>query len=125
MKINFVPNINAYGESLIRLYNSNKAETAMLRDLIKEFIIKQKQSLDLNGVGFIELINCNLIFRISNEDEGVFRMNRVVFVCDLTLKTYNKMVELLEPFCVKETKSYQMLYDLDNPIDIMFAPSVE
>ena len=29
----------------------------------------------------------------------------------------------LEPFCNKETKSYQYLYDLDNPTDFIFSPS--
>ena len=33
------------------------------------------------------------------------------------------MIELIEPFCKKESKGYQYLYDIDNPIDLMFCPS--
>ena len=33
------------------------------------------------------------------------------------------MVRLLEPFCKKETKGHQYLYDVDTPTDLLFAPS--
>jgi hypothetical protein len=36
---------------------------------------------------------------------------------------FQKMVQLLEPFCIKETRSYKYLYDIDNPTDLLFAPA--
>ena len=33
------------------------------------------------------------------------------------------MIELIEPFCKKESRGYQYLYDIDNPTDLMFCPS--
>jgi hypothetical protein len=33
------------------------------------------------------------------------------------------MAKLLEPFCKKETKGFQYLYDIDNPTDLLFSPS--
>jgi hypothetical protein len=33
------------------------------------------------------------------------------------------MVALLDPFCNKETKGYQWLYDIDSDIDFLFSPA--
>jgi hypothetical protein len=33
------------------------------------------------------------------------------------------MIELLEPFCKKETQGFEYLYDVDNPTDLLFAPT--
>jgi hypothetical protein len=33
------------------------------------------------------------------------------------------MISLLDPFCIKDRKGYQYLYDIDNPIDFLFSPA--
>jgi hypothetical protein len=32
---------------------------------------------------------------------------------------------MIEPFCIKETDAYRILYDLDNPIDFIFSAGKE
>ncbi|WP_302850212.1 hypothetical protein [Polaribacter cellanae] len=38
------------------------------------------------------------------------------------MESYIEMLRLLEPFCKKESKGYQYLYDVDTPTDLLFAP---
>ena len=123
MEIDYLDDINGHDQNIVRLYNFNKAEAILFRDLLKETIIKNKQKLDVSKVDFIEPRNCNLIFGLFKSDEGVLTKDNENFFCILTLEGLNKMIELIEPFCKKESKGYQYLYDIDNPIDLMFCPS--
>ncbi|WP_297806293.1 hypothetical protein [uncultured Polaribacter sp.] len=123
MEIDYLDDINGHDQNIVRLYNFNKAEAILFRDLLKETIIKNKQKLDVSKVDFIEPRNCNLIFGLFKSDEGVLTKDNENFFCILTLEGFNKMIELIEPFCKKESKGYQYLYDIDNPIDLMFCPS--
>ena len=61
MKLDFIDNINDFGESVVRLYNFNKNEAIQFRDLIKSVIVENNTRLDLSTVPFIENRNCNLI----------------------------------------------------------------
>ena len=65
----------------------------------------------------------NLIFGLFKTDEGILTKDNQTFFCVLTIESFRKMIRLLEPFCKKETKSYQYLYDLDTPTDLLFAPN--
>jgi len=123
MEIDYLDDINGHDQNIVRLYNFNKAEAILFRDLLKETIIKNRQKLDLSKVDFIESRNCNLIFGLFKSDEGILTKDNETFFCILTLEGFNKMIELIEPFCKKESKGYQYLYDIDNPIDLMFCPS--
>ena len=123
MKIGFVKNINAYGENLLRLYNFDKSEAIQFRDLILEVVVKRKQKLDLSTVDFIEEGECTLILGLFKTDEGVLSKDNKNFVCALTLEGFQTMLEIKEPFCHKETKGYQYLYDIDNPTDFLFSPA--
>lgn len=122
MEIDYIENIDGHEQNILRLYNFNKAEAILFRDLLVENIINKQQKLDVSQVDFITAINCNLIFGLFKSDEGVLTKDNHTFFCVLTLEGYKKMVALLEPFCKKETKGYQYLYDLDNPIDLLFSP---
>ena len=123
MEIDYLDDINGHDQNIVRLYNFNKAEAILFRDLLKETIIKNKQKLDVSKVDFIKPRNCNLIFGLFKSDEGIHTKDNETFFCILTLEGFNKMIELIEPFCKKESKGYQYLYDIDNPIDLMFCPS--
>ena len=123
MELDFIDNINEYGENVVRLYNFDKHEAIKLRDLIKETIVERKQKLVLSQVDFIETRNCNLILGLFKTDEGIFSVDHKTFYCALTLEGYHTMLKLLEPFCEKDTKGYQYLYDIDNPTDFLFAPA--
>jgi hypothetical protein len=122
MKLEFLDNVNEYQDQVIRLYNFDKTEAILFRNAIQETIINKQQSLDLNTLDFIERINCKLILHISDTDEGILTMDNQTFFCDLTLEGYERMVKLIEPFCLKDTKSFQMLYDVDTQVDFLFAP---
>jgi len=123
MELDYIPDINEYGENVVRLYNFDMNQAIKFRDLIKESIVNKKQKLDLSKVDFIEPRNCNLILGIFESDEGIFTFDGNAFFCALTLEGYIKMLKLLEPFCNKETKGHQYLYDIDNHTDFLFSPA--
>ncbi len=123
MELDYIENINEFGESVVRLYNFDKPEAIKFRTLIKEIIIEKKQKLDLSKVDFIEPRNCNLVLGVFKEDEGILSADNESFYCMLTQKGYEELLKKLDPFCEKETKGYQYLYDLDNPIDFLFSPA--
>ena len=123
MKIGYIKNINEYGENILRLYNFDMSQAIMFRDLIQEVIINRKQKLDLSKADFIEESNCKLILGLFKTDEGILSRDEQNFICALTLDGFKNMIEILEPFCNKETKGYQYLYDIDNPTDFLFSPA--
>ena len=123
MELDFIENINEFGENVVRLYNFDKCQGIKFRELIKDTIVNRKQKLDLSQVDFIEKRNCNLILGLFKTDEGILSNDNKTFYCALTLEGYNNMLKLLDPFCEKETKGYQYLYDIDNPTDFLFSPA--
>ena len=123
MEIDYIENVNEHNENVVRLYNFNKAEAIKFRELIQNIIIDKKKKLDLSEIDFIEPRNCNLIFGLFKSDEGILTKDNQTFFCVLTLDSYVKMIQLIEPFCKKESRGYQFLYDVDNPTDILFFPT--
>ncbi len=123
MKLDYIENYNELNENLVRLYNFNKAEAIKFRDLLIEVVILKKQKLDLSKVDFIEPRNCNLILGLFKTDEGILTKDDYNFFCILTLKGFENMIRLIEPFCNKESRAHQYLYDIDNPTDLLFCPS--
>jgi hypothetical protein len=123
MELDYIENINEFGENVVRLYNFDKSEAIKFRELIIDTVINRKQKLDLSQVDFIEPRNCNLILGLFKTDEGIISEDNETFYCALTLASFNNMLKLLEPFCKKETLGHQYLYDVDNPIDLLFSPA--
>lgn len=123
MKLNYIDNLNEYGDNVVRLFDFDKLQSIKFRDLVHEFVVAKKQELDLATIDFIEVLNCNLTLRISEEDEGILSEDQVNFYCDLTLEGYKQMLILLQPFCEKETMAFQYLYDVDSLTDLLFAPA--
>jgi hypothetical protein len=123
MELDYIANINEFGENVVRLYNFDKSQGIKFRDLIQDSIVNRKQKLDLSQVDFIKTRNCNLILGLFKTDEGILSVDDKTFYCALTLEGYKNMLKLLEPFCRKETKGYQYLYDIDNPTDFLFSPA--
>jgi hypothetical protein len=122
MRMEFLEEVNEYGDSVVRLYDFDKSQAEAFRQAILETVIKNGKSLDLNSLSFIEPLNCKLILHLADEDEGILTDDKKTFFCDLTKEGYENMVRLIEPFCQKETRKFQMLYDLDNEIDFLFSP---
>jgi hypothetical protein len=123
MELDFIENIDDHDQSIVRLYNFNKKEAIKFRDLLEDTVIAKKQKLDLSQVDFITPRNCNLIFGLFTSDEGILTKDNQTFFCILTLDGFKKMIKLIAPFCKKESKGYQYLYEIDNPIDLLFCPS--
>jgi hypothetical protein len=122
MKLDYISNINEYGDDVVRLYEFDKAQAILFRNAIQEIILTKKQTLELASLSFIESRNCMLTLRIAEEDLGIEIQRSAQLYCDLTLDAYQTMVLLLEPFCTKETKGYKCLYDVDSPTDLLFSP---
>ena len=123
MKLDYITNTNEYGENIVRLYDFDSKQATKLRNSIHDAIIKNKTELSLSSLNFIESRNCNLTLRIADEDAGINTYDNRNFFCELTIEGYEKMISLLEPFCNKETKGYQWLYDIDHEIDFLFSPA--
>lgn len=123
MHLDFIPNINEHGESVVRLYSFQKEEAVKLTQVIREKLIEDQESVALGALDFIEPRNCQLTLRLSFEDEGITREADHEFFCDLTEESYEKIIELLAPFCEKNLRSHQYLYDLDIPIDFLASPA--
>jgi hypothetical protein len=123
MELDYIENVNGLDENVVRLYNFDKAEAIKFRALIKDVIIDKKKRLDLSEVDFITPRNCNLLFGLFNSDEGILTKNNETFFCVLTMKSYVNMINLIEPFCKKESRGYQYLYDVDCPNDLLFSPT--
>ena len=123
MELDYIENVNGLDENVIRLYNFNKAEAIQFRNLLKDTIIDKRQKLDLSEVDFITPRNCNLIFGLFKSDEGILTKDNQTFFCILTLDGFINMVKLITPFCNKESKGYQYLYDIDNPTELLFSPT--
>lgn len=122
MELDYIENVNEFDEHVVRLYNFNKEEALKFKNLIEEVVIKNKQKLNLSHVDFIKKRNCDLILGLFGTDEGIFTPDNEVFYCALTIEGYQTILKLIEPYCIAEKKSYQYLYDLDNPIQFLFAP---
>ncbi len=122
MTLDYIDNVNTFGENIVRLYGFNKAEAIRFRTCIQQLLLAPYSPLDLTTIDFIEARNCRLILRLAHEDHGIRTHDKKNFYCDLTPETYEQMVLLLQPFCEKETKGYQWLYDVDSLTDFLFSP---
>jgi len=122
MKLEFVDTINEYGDHIVKLYDFDKEEACKFLQAIQKTIIEQEKPLDLNSLDFVQPVNCKLILHIADTDEGIFSIDNKTFFCDLTIDGYKEMLHLIKPFCEKNIRSFQMLYDLDTEIDFLFSP---
>jgi hypothetical protein len=125
MKLKFLENINEYDEHAVRLNDFDKAQAALFLQILVDLTTNGEQSINLSDYEFIEPVNCELTLRVSETDEGIITDDYEHFFCDLMLDSYVEIIKLIEPFCIKETDAYRILYDLDNPIDFIFSAGKE
>lgn len=123
MYLDFIDEINEYGDNIVRLYDFDSAEAIKFKQILHQTLVLDKKSLDLSDLNFIEARNCKLTLRIADEDEGITTSDKNQFFCDMTIAGYERMIGLLEQFCNKETKGYQFLYDIDSHTDFLFSPA--
>ena len=125
MKLKFLRDINEYGEHAIRLNDFDKAQASLFFQILSELVSKKIDTIELSDFEFIEVVNCSLTLRISETDEGIVTNDYKHFFCDMTSEGYKEMMKLIEPFCIKETDAYRILYELDNPIEFIFSAGKE
>jgi hypothetical protein len=123
MKLEFLKNINEYDEHIIKLYDFDSAQAIQFREWINHLITGKEKYLNITTLDFIKAINCKVILRVADEDLGIWTTDNEHFICDLTINGYKKIINLIDPFCKRESKGYQYLYDLDTPIDFLFSGS--
>ena len=123
MQLDFIDNLNGYGDNVVRLYDFNKSEAIKFRDTLSEFISTNTPVLDLGSLNYIEERNCKLSLAIADEDLGIVTRDKKSFYCAMTPEGFKAILELLTPFCKKETKGYTMLYDIDSNTDFLFSPA--
>lgn len=140
MKLEYIKDINGYDEHAIRLSDFDSAQANKFRDVINGLIAANtnqthvkvlpvgedlgeapKTPVELTSHDFIELLNIKLTLRVAEEDLGITTTDYVDFFCDLTIDSYKNIAMLLEPFCRKESRGYQWLYDIDTPIGFLFS----
>jgi len=125
MILDFIDNINGFGDNIVRLSNFTHQEATSFKSLMTESIIIENNAFELKDVEFIESKDCSLTFRIGLEDEGISTSDKKSFFCDMTVAGYRNMIALIEPYCKRDRKSYTMLYDVDSNTDLLFTPSGE
>lgn len=123
MKIQFIPNINEFDEHMVKLFDFEPAEAELFRLALQKMLKSKEKYLFLPDLEFIEPLNCKLLLRVSEEDEGITTVDYRHFVCDLTEESFKAMDAVIKPFCVKNLKNFNWLYDLDNPIGFLFTPN--
>ncbi len=125
MRLDFIDNINEFGDNIVRLSHFTCKEAQNFKSLMTESIMVENNAFELKDVEFIESVDCNLTFRIGLEDEGISTSDKKSFFCDMTVSGYQNMIALIEPYCKRDRKSYTMLYDIDSNTDLLFTPSGE
>ena len=123
MKLAFLENVNEYNDHILRLYDFDSSQAKLFRQTIEQLVNGKEKSQELTSLPFIENINCTLTLRIADNDEGITTTDQKNFFCDLTISNYHQIIKLLEPFCRKESKGFQFLYEIDNPIEFLFSPN--
>ena len=121
MKLEFIKNINGYDEHAIRLSDFDSSQALIFSEAIGRLISDGEKPIDISSLDFIRPVNCRLTLRVSADDSGISTTDHINFFCDLTASTYQLMGALLQPFCRKESKGYQWLYDIDTPIGFLFS----
>lgn len=121
MRLEFIKNINGYEEHAIRLSDFTSSQAVMFFGTLDRLIRHSETPIDLTALDFIQPVNCNLTLRASAEDVGISSPDDKNFFCDLTPGTYKAISGLVQPFCRKESKGYQWLYDIDTPIGFLFS----
>ncbi|MEJ6776840.1 MAG: hypothetical protein QNK85_05910 [Crocinitomicaceae bacterium] len=123
MKLDYIDGLNGFGDNIVRLFDFDMSEAILFRDALIEFTSHESPFIKIADLEFIESRNCTLALFKSEEDEGIISEDDKNFFCALTMEGYQKMIQLLEPFCTKETKGYQFLYDIDSLTDFLFSPA--
>ena len=122
MELDYQEHINGYDEHVIRLYNFIPEEAQQFKAIIEK-LLKDKKAVELSEFDFIQARNWKLTLRLAEKDYGIETEDGEHFYCDLTWLAYTDMLRLVTPFCHKQIRQFQWLYELDTPIGFLFSPA--
>jgi hypothetical protein len=123
MQLDHITQFNEHGDELVRLYDFKMQEAILFRDAVRHALIERGESLTLSNLDFVEPRNCQLTLKLGDEYIGIEKERGRKFVCTLPADGYENMLRLIAPFCIKDSRSHQYLYDIDSQIDFLFSPS--
>jgi hypothetical protein len=123
MQLDHITKFNEHGDELLRLYDFKMQEAILFTEAVRTALIENGTSLKLDDLEFVEPRNCSLTLKLGDESLGIVRERGRSFVCTLPVEGYENMLRLIAPFCLKDRRSHQYLYELDTLTDLLFSPS--
>lgn len=129
MKIEFL-DYKSEEIKLIRLYDFNLPEANQFKQIIKILLVKG--AINLDKCDFILPVDgIEFKLQVSNKDFGITRINpknSLKFNCSLSKKTWENVLELIEPFCSDDStyigEKYQWLINVASiDIEFLFSPT--
>ncbi|MES2630310.1 MAG: hypothetical protein V4616_15230 [Bacteroidota bacterium] len=120
MKIEFLRDIKGRGEHVMRIYDFDKSQAQLFRDDIRE-VITEGRTVHLSDKEYITCVNCFFSLRISGQDVGILTDDDHHFFLKMSIAGYEDILQKIEPFCQRDAKTYIWLYDLDNPVELLFS----
>jgi len=95
---------------LIRLYGYSQPEACQLREIVKELVSGDLQSVPLQEERWaVPIGGCRLTLRRGRRNSGIRQLGPLNFECVLDADGWNNVEGLLEPFCVSNTAGFQWL----------------
>lgn len=132
MKLDFLDDLTGHGkyphadpDKLLRLYDFDSHEAAQLKSFIDKEVIASQHELSLSALDFVECLNCTLTLKPSFQNVGIsVPLDDKNFVCELTLKDYRTMSNIIEHFTNDDKiNGYDWLYDPnEDKVDLLFSP---
>ena len=123
MELDYIDQVNSFGESFVRLYGFDKAESLLLSQTIVDWLNSADPRLNLGNLEFVTPRNCNLVLCKAEDNDGILSQDDSTFYCLLNADGYKDLLHALAPFTTKETKGFAYLYDIDTPIDLLYSPA--
>jgi hypothetical protein len=104
---------------LIRLFAFDTSDLIKLKQSLEKLIGGKLNSFQLDEEDFVASINkCSLLFEKGKADQGIVKDKKIgKFFCILTNQSYQRIVDLLEPFCsepVQKGGYFQWLDETSN-----------
>jgi hypothetical protein len=87
---------DTFPRKLVRLYSYTDAERINLKDAIRKNILNKNEPLFLNGLPYIEALNCEVTLILADVDDGLVIISPSKLVCRLTAPEYEDMIQRIE-----------------------------
>jgi hypothetical protein len=126
MKIEHLPNTDPEHpmDSILRVFDFDSSEACHFRNFLSGLANGSISEINLSGLPFVSAVGgCNLVLKVGTMDKGMIRISSGVFECILTRDTWQNAERLVEPFCTRNLRGFQWLYNLNTDIQFLFSPN--